>query len=174
MRIPTKISWPLTATALALLSAAQALAQTAPAPAPTPPARPASIPRPTLAQSLKALEAAVANASSNKVALGCAVVDVRGDLVALTRMDDAGFLTASIAQGKALASALFGRPSGEFGAMAASPFFASLNASMQNRLIPAQGAVPILHEGRVIGAVGCSGGAPAQDEMAAKAAAATF
>ena len=58
--------------------------------------------------------------------------------------------------------------------MGASPFFASLNASMGNRMIPAQGAVPIIRNDRVIGAIGCSGGAPQQDETAAKAGGATF
>jgi glc operon protein GlcG len=138
------------------------------------PVRPAKVPRPTLSAALKALDAAVGNADRAGISLSCAVLDVHGDLVAFVRMDDAGFLTASLAQGKALVSALFGRASGELGAMAASPFFASVNASVQNRMVPAQGAVPIVHDGSLIGAVGCSGGAPAQDETAAKTAQATF
>ncbi len=152
-----------------------ALAQTPasgarPAPAP----KPALIPRPSLAEAQKALDAAVANARSAGIALSCAVVDVHGDLVALVRMDDANFMVASIAQGKAMSSALFGRPSADLQQMGGSPFFSSLNASMGNRMIPAQGAVPILRSGRVIGAIGCSGGAPQQDEAAAKAGLATF
>ena len=135
----------------------------------SPPPRGATVPRPSLSAALKALDAAVANATQAGISLSCAVVDVRGDPIALVRMDDAGFLTASIAQGKALVSALFGRPS-DVGPMAASPFFASINGSLQNRMVPAQGAVPIVRDGRVIGAVGCSGGAPSQDEAAAKAA----
>lgn len=161
-----------------LLATCGALADQAPRPPAgrdgAPPARPAKVPRPPLPEALKALDAAVANAREAGVSLSCAVVDVHGDLVAFVRMDDAAFLTASLAQGKALASALFGRPSADLAGMAASPFFASVNASMQNRIVPAQGAVPIVHEGRVIGAVGCSGGAPAQDEAAAKAAQGTF
>jgi uncharacterized protein GlcG (DUF336 family) len=141
---------------------------------PAPPPKSASIPRPTLEAAQKALNAAVASARSQGVALSCAVVDVRGDLVALIRMDDAAFQTASIAQGKAMSSALFDRPSADLARMGASPFFASLNASMGNRMIPAQGAVPIIREERVIGAIGCSGGAPQQDETAAKAGGATF
>jgi glc operon protein GlcG len=163
--------------AVVLLGAGRAFADQAPHPTAgrgSPPPRPANIPRPPLPEALKALEAAVQNAHQAGISLSCAVVDVHGDLVAFVRMDDAAFLTASLAQGKALASALFGRPSADLAAMAASPFFASVNASMQNRIVPAQGAVPIVREGRVIGAVGCSGGAPAQDEEAAKAAQATF
>ena len=146
------------------------------APAPgggPPPARPATVPRPTLSAALKALDAAVTHATRAGVSVSCAVVDVRGDPIALVRMDDAGFLTASLAQGKALVAAHFGRPS-DLGPMAASAFFASVNASLQNRMVPAQGAVPIMRDGRVIGGVGCSGGAPPQDEAAAKAAAATL
>ena len=141
---------------------------------PPPPPKGATIPRPTLEAAQKALSAAIASARSQGVALSCAVVDVRGDLIALIRMDDAAFQTASIAEGKAMSSALFDRPSADLARMGASPFFASLNASMGNRMIPAQGAVPILRNDRVIGAIGCSGGAPQQDETAAKAGGATF
>jgi glc operon protein GlcG len=169
------------AAATFLLCAGSALAQLQAAP-PAPPAgslgppppRPAKVPRPTLSEALKGLDAAVADANRAGISLSCAVLDVHGDLVAFVRMDDAGFLTASLAQGKALVSALFGRASGALGAMAASPFFASVNASVQNRMVPAQGAVPIVRDGRLVGAVGCSGGAPQQDEAAAKAAQATF
>lgn len=141
---------------------------------PAPPPKSASIPRPSLEAAEKALNAAIASARSQGVALSCAVVDVRGDLVSLIRMDDAAFQTASIAEGKAMSSALFDRPSADLARLGASPFFASLNASMGNRMIPAQGAVPILRDERVIGAIGCSGGAPQQDETAAKAGAGTF
>jgi glc operon protein GlcG len=146
----------------------------APGSQPAPPPKGAPIPRPTLEAAQNALEAAVKSARSQGVALSCAVVDVRGDLVALIRMDDAAFQTASIAEGKAMSSALFDRPSADLARLGASPFFASLNASMGNRMIPAQGAVPILRNDRVIGAIGCSGGAPQQDETAAKAGGATF
>ncbi len=160
-------------TLAALADAGAAFAQS-PGTQPAPPPKSASIPRPTLEAAQKALNAAVASARSQGVALSCAVVDVRGDLIALIRMDDAAFQTASIAEGKAMSSALFDRPSADLARLGASPFFASLNASMGNRMIPAQGAVPILRDGRVIGSIGCSGGAPQQDETAAKAGGATF
>lgn len=163
----------LSAALTALAATGVAVAQS-PGGQPAPPPKSASIPRPTLGAAQKALDAAVASARSQGVALSCAVVDVRGDLVALVRMDDAAFQTASIAEGKAMSSALFDRPSADLARMGGSPFFASLNASMGNRMIPAQGAVPILRNDRVIGAIGCSGGAPQQDETAAKAGAATF
>jgi glc operon protein GlcG len=163
--------------AFGVLCAAGVSAEEPPAtPASTKPSSPrlAPVPRPTLSQALRALETATTAAKRIGVALSCAVVDVRGDAIALVRMDDAGFLTTTIAEGKAFTSAIFGRPSSEFVQMEAAPFFISVNVAIQNRMVAAQGAVPIVHEGRVIGAVGCSGGAPQQDEAAAKAAAGTF
>lgn len=169
-----KLATNLLAGAIAALAAAGVALAQSPGSRPAPPPKSAPIPRPTLEAAQKALDAAVASARSQGVALSCAVVDVRGDLVALIRMDDAAFQTASIAQGKAVSSALFDRPSADLARLAATPFFASLNASMGSRMIPAQGAVPILRNERVIGAIGCSGGAPQQDETAAKAGGATF
>ncbi len=67
---------------------------------------------PTLDEARKALTAAEATAAKFGVAVSCAVVDARGDLVALHRMDKARFITVDIARGKALAAAIFGRPSG--------------------------------------------------------------
>ena len=164
----------LLAGALASLASSSIVLAQSPGSPPAPPPKSAPIPRPTLEAAQKALNAAVTSARSQGVALSCAVVDVRGDLVALIRMDDAAFQTASIAEGKAMSSALFDRPSADLARMGGSPFFASLNASMGNRMIPAQGAVPIIRDERVIGAIGCSGGAPQQDETAAKAGGATF
>lgn len=164
----------LLAGALAALAATGITLAQAPGSRPAPAPKSAEIPRPTLEASQKALDAAIASARSQGVALSCAVVDVRGDLVALVRMNEAGFLTAALAEGKAMSSALFGRPSADLARMGGTPFFSSLNASMGNRMIPAQGAVPIVRNDRVIGAIGCSGGAPQQDETAAKAGGATF
>ncbi|MGH8229030.1 MAG: GlcG/HbpS family heme-binding protein [Steroidobacteraceae bacterium] len=136
----------------------------------------ATIPGPSSNDSLKAIAASFAEARKLGISVSCAVVDMRGDLVAFARMDGASFLTASLAQGKALSSALFGIPSSALGRMAASPLFSSVNASVGDRMVPAQGAVPIVRAGdhRVIGAIGCSGGAPPQDEASAKAGLAKF
>jgi uncharacterized protein GlcG (DUF336 family) len=143
-----------------------------PAPPPAPPNAPA--PGPTYAEAQKALAAAWASADKLNVKLSCAVVDSRGDLVALGRMDGARFQTTDVARGKALTSAMFGQPSGGMGALANSPVFPNLNTAAQGRLYPIQGAVPIMKNNQVFGAVGCSGATGQQDEDAAKAGAATF
>ncbi len=108
------------------------------------------------------------------VKLSCAVMDSRGDLVALGRMDGARFVTTDVARGKALASAIFGQPGGGLGAFAASPVFQNLNTVAQGRIYPIQGAVPSMKNNLPVGAIGCSGAQAAQDEDAAKAGLATF
>lgn len=138
------------------------------------PAPPLPLPAPTMAEAMKALETARAAASKMGVGLSCAVVDSRGDLVALARMDNARFFTADVARGKAQVSAIFGLPSGNLAQFGANPAFGNLNITAQGRLYPVQGAVPVMRNNQVLGAVGCSGGTGQQDEDAAKAAVAGF
>lgn len=145
-------------------------AQQAPAPAPTP----VPTPGPTMAEALKALEVARGAAVKIGVNLSCAVVDSRGDLVALARMDGARFLTTDVARGKAMVSAIFGQPSGNMAQFGASPFFTNLNTAAQGRLYPIQGALPIMRNNQAFGAIGCSGATSQQDEDAARAGLAVF
>lgn len=135
---------------------------------------PLASPGPTLEEARKALTAAVATATKAGVALSCAVVDSRGDLVALNRMDNARFITTDIARGKAQASVIFGLPSASMEKIATAPWFNNLNASAQGRIYPAQGGVPILRNQQTYGAIACSGATGQQDEEAAKAGLATF
>jgi uncharacterized protein GlcG (DUF336 family) len=127
-----------------------------------------------MAEALKALEMARAAAAKANLNLSCAVVDSRGDLVALTRMDGARFFTTDVARGKAQVSALFGQPSGNLAQFGATPAFSNFNATAQGRLFPIQGALPIMRNNQVAGAVGCSGASSQQDEDAAKAGLAAF
>jgi glc operon protein GlcG len=167
----------LTAAAAAtiLLAAGQAFAQQ-PAP-PAPPAAaapPAPTPGPTLAQALKAMDLAKTVADRLNVKLSCVVVDSRGDLVAVTRMDGARYYTTDVARGKALTSATFGRASGEMNQFGSTPMFQNFNTAAQGRLYPIQGALPIQKNNATIGAMGCSGASSQQDEDAVRAALAAF
>ena len=144
------------------------------APAPAAAAPPAPTPGPTMAEALKALEAARAAAVKIGVNLSCAVVDSRGDLVALARMDGARFYTTDVARGKALASALFGQPSGNLAAFGSTPMFQNFNTAAQGRLYPVQGALPISRNNQTIGAMGCSGASAQQDEDSVRSALASF
>ena len=167
----------LTAAALltALVVAGPALAQQPAAPAaPAAAAPPAPTPGPTLGQALKAMDLAKAAAAKLNLTLSCVVVDSRGDLVAVTRMDGARYYTTDVARGKALTSATFGRASGEMVQFGSTPLFQNFNTAAQGRLYPIQGALPIQKNNVTIGAMGCSGASAQQDEDAVRAALAAF
>ena len=121
---------------------------------------------PSLAESKSALAAAEAAAVEMGVGLSCAVVDSRGAIVALARMDSARYFTADVAVGKARASAAFGAPSGGLTRIGE----LGLGRVMEGgEMLFLQGAVPILKDGQPVGALGCSGAAAQQDEDAANA-----
>ena len=131
-------------------------------------------PSPTMEQALKLLAGARNAADDIGVKLSCAVVDSRGDLVALARMDGARFFTTDVARGKASLAAMFGQPSGSLTNLAQSPAFQNFNEAAQAPLYPFQGALPIQQDSETIGALGCSGASAQQDEDAARAALANF
>lgn len=122
------------------------------------------------------LAAAIKKAKDMKIApCTIAILDPRGDLIALNRMDGALWRSVPISQGKAAASAYFDAPSGELTARWDTPVVRALAMSEQGRLIPWQGAVPIKRaDGILIGAIGVSGARSEEDEAVAKAGLATL
>ena len=135
---------------------------------------PAAPPGPTMVQAMAALAAAQEAAEALDVSLSCAVVDSRGDMIALARMDGARFYTTDVAQGKARMSALFGQPSGDMADFGNSPAFSSFNETIPGPLYAFQGALPIMQDGELIGAMGCSGAASQVDEDAVRSALSVF
>ncbi len=122
----------------------------------------------TMAIAERVMAAARAKALAMNVKVAIAVVDARGDLWAQVRLDGCRWTVSEVCQGKAFASATFGRPSGELTANAGSPVMQSVIMRQGGRFIPQQGAVPLVQGGEVIGAVGVSGAASAEDEEIAK------
>jgi len=122
----------------------------------------------------RVLQAAKVKALEMGVKVAIAVVDGRGDLWAMVRLDGSRWTTSEVCQGKAFAAATFGRPSGELTANADSPVFRSVVMMQGGRLIPAQGAVPLFSDGLVIGGIGVSGAASTEDEEIAKVGAAAM
>ena len=121
---------------------------------------------PSLAEAKEALAVAEAAAVEMGIGLTCAVVDSRGTLVALARMDNARYFTTDVAVGKARASAAFGAPSGALTNVGALGLGTIIEGG---GMLFLQGAVPIMKNGQPVGAMGCSGAASQQDEDAAKA-----
>ena len=126
----------------------------------------------TVAEANRMVQAALAKAGEINVKVSIAVCDIGGNLVAFNRMDGASAASATVAQGKAVASASFGRPSGTL--QADSPVIQAVLAAMGGRGLPARGAVPLIKNGEQVGAIGGSGATAEQDEECAQAGANTL
>jgi len=101
------------------------------------------------------LAAARAEAQQNHWAVTIAVVDDGGHLLGLERLDGASASTAHLAPGKARTSAITGRESKYYEELVNTSGRTSfLSVDIMTCL---EGAVPIIHDGQVIGAVGVSG-----------------
>jgi uncharacterized protein GlcG (DUF336 family) len=124
----------------------------------------------TLAQALQMIDAAQKDAGSKNLRLSIAVVDGRGDLIALVRMPGAGPNTPDTAIGKAMMSAIYGQPSAALVQRSSSPITQALNDASGGRLRFLQGGLPIVRNGFVVGAIASSGASAQQDEDAVRAA----
>ncbi len=120
------------------------------------------------------LKAGRAKAEEMGIKVTISILDPRGDLIALARMDGALWRSVPISQGKAAASAAWDMPSGELAERWDQPVVRALAMMEQGRLIPWQGALPIRRDGTLIGAIGVSGARPQQDEAVAAAGLAAF
>ena len=126
--------------------------------APTPPLPPTTLYGPpiTLEQAKKAADAATADATKRNMKMAIAIVEPSGDLVYFHRMDGTQYASIHIAQDKAKSAALFRRSSKDFLDRVAkgdmSPF--ALRGA-----VASAGGIPIVLDGKIIGAIGTSGGA---------------
>lgn len=124
-----------------------------------------------LATAGRIIEAAIRRADEMGVKLSIAVVDEAGNLVQLSRMDGAFFISPQIAAGKAFAAAAWQTASADLEkrAQTAPAFYAGISTMTAGRAIIRQGALPLVIDGRFAGAVGASGGTSQQDEDAVRA-----
>ena len=125
----------------------------------------------TLESALVVTDVGRAKARELGVRVTIAVLDAGGHVISIERMNDAGFLTPEMAYGKAFAAVAFRRSSAEVQKLAeAKPtFFSGVSAMTQGRFLSGSGALPILKQGRCLGAVGVSGAKAEQDEEIAQA-----
>jgi len=86
------------------------------------------------------------------------------NLVTMQKMDDALILAIDGSKGKAVASVIFGQPTGELEERSKRPTFRALEIQWGGRFVMGQGAIPIIRDGEVIGACGVGGGTPEEDE----------
>src|SRR6202789_1147755 len=104
--------------------------------------------------------------------MNLAVVDSGGNLVAFQRMDNAMLASIQIAEHKARAAATFRRPTKVFEDGIQLMHLNYLLAF--DGVIASRGGIPLIHQGEIIGAIGCSGGTDSQDEVVSKAGAAVI
>ncbi len=124
----------------------------------------------TLDESVRMMTAGRAKAEELGVKVSIAVLDPRGDIVALHRMDGALWRSVPISQGKAAASAAWDMPSGDLRDRWDQPVVRALSMMENGRLIPWQGALPVRRaDGSMVGAIGVSGARPNEDEEVAAA-----
>ncbi len=120
----------------------------------------------------KATAAAIAEAQKNNWKMAVAIADPGGHLVYFEKMDGTQTGSVALAIEKASTSALFRRPTKVFqdGVAAGGEGIRLLRLT---GAIPIDGGVPIIADGKLIGAIGISGGAGEQDGQVAKAGAAS-
>ena len=123
----------------------------------------------TMEEANRIVAGTIAQAQELNIKVNVAVCDAGGRLIAFNRMDGAIWAGVYGSQGKAVASAGFGRPSGELSERADQPTPRGIAIAEGGHMIMGQGAVPIIRNGAVEGACGVGGGTSQQDEDCARA-----
>jgi glc operon protein GlcG len=181
------VSMTLAACAIAVMSSPTLAQSPAPAPAPapaaaTPPAPPSAGGTPDavpfdipygmsigLERAKQVMAAAEGEAKKRNWKMNIAVVDTNGELVHFSRMEGGLIGSVNVAQGKARTSARYRRESRVFYNVYESghPYIGTIDPG----LVASPGGFPLVEGGKVIGAVGCSGGTGDQDAVICKAGA---
>jgi len=152
---------------LALVLAATAgMAQQAP---PAPPTTPYGTPI-GIEAAKKVMTAAEAEATKNNWGMAIAILDSTGHIVMLHKLDNTQYGSIAVAEDKARNALYFRRPSKVFEDLVA-------QGGMNIRLLalrgasPLEGGIPLIVDGKIVGAIGVSGATSAQDGQVAKAGA---
>jgi uncharacterized protein GlcG (DUF336 family) len=161
---------------MALTPTIAALALSVAAFAQTPLVPPANVPygvaiSPDAAKKVAA--AAIAEARKNNWAMAVAVVDTGGYLVYFERMQDTQLGSVEVSIEKAKSAALFRRPTKSFQDTLAGGG-AGLRMLSLAGAVPVEGGIPLIVDGKLVGAIGASGGNSDQDGHTAQAGAAAL
>ena len=122
----------------------------------------------TLEQAKKALAGAEAEAAKNKWNVVITILDSGGNVVAVHRMDGAQFGSLEVAREKAYSAVAFRRPTKVFEDLVAQGG-ANLRLLRLTGANPLEGGIPIVADGKIIGAIGVSGVTSQQDAQIARA-----
>ena len=117
-----------------------------------------------LEQAKKVADAALADATKRGWAMCIAVVGPSGELVYFEKMDDCQYGSVQIAQHKARAAARYRRPTLVFERLLGRGQFFNYLTTLDD-VIASRGGNPIVVNGKIIGAIGVSGGTGTQDDV---------
>jgi len=122
----------------------------------------------TLDQAKRVMAAAELEAAKNSWQVAITILDSGGNLVMFHRIDNTQLSSATLSEGKARTALQFKRPS-----KALDDAIANGGAGMRllavKDITPLEGGLPIVVDGKIIGAIGASGALSAQDSQVAKA-----
>jgi glc operon protein GlcG len=121
----------------------------------------------TLEDAKKAAAAALAEARRNGWTMAVAITDTGGFLVYFEKLDDTQTASAVVAVDKARSAALFKRPTRAFQETLAAGG-EGLRVLSLTGAVPIEGGLPLVVDGKIVGAIGVSGGTSAQDSQCAK------
>ena len=122
----------------------------------------------SLESAKKVAAPALAEARRNNWTMAVAIVDTSGDLIYYEKMDGTQAASADIAVDKARSAARFKRPTKALQDVLAAGGDGLRLLALQGA-VPVEGGVPLLVDGKIVGAIGVSGGTSQQDSQAAKA-----
>lgn len=126
----------------------------------------------SLEDAQRMVEVALAESRRREVKTAVAVVDARGDMIITCRLDGARSYYPDVAYGKAIGAALWGDHSRNLSARSGNNSVQQrVNSLNGGRIVFAPGAVPLIREGVVVGAVGVGGSGGDSDEQIAELAA---
>jgi glc operon protein GlcG len=126
----------------------------------------------SLENAKKAAAPALAEAAKNNWTIAVAIVGPAGNLIYYEKMDNTQLGSAEVAIDKARTSALFKRPTKAFqDAVAAGGD--GLRVLSLKGVVAVEGGIPLVMDGKIVGAIGVSGATSAQDAQCAKAGAET-
>jgi glc operon protein GlcG len=124
----------------------------------------------TLDHAKKAAAPALDEARRNQWTMAVAIVDTGGNLVYFEKMDGTQTGSVLVSINKARSAALFKRPTKAFQETLATGGDGLRVLGLENA-VPVEGGIPLVIDGKIVGAIGLSGGTSAQDGQCAQAGA---
>jgi len=118
----------------------------------------------------KVMAAAEADAIKNNWGMAIAILDSTGHMVMLHKLDNTQYGSIAVAEDKGRSALYFRRPSKVFEDLVAQGGLGLRTLALRGAS-PLEGGIPLIQDGKIVGAIGVSGATSVQDGQAAKAGA---